>query len=65
MLKFKAEIESGSSAFANGNGGAEVARILRRLADRIESTNDGGATLYDVNGNNCGWWALADDEEEA
>ena len=45
-------IETGNAAFSDGNRSAEIARILRELADKL----DRNATLcvYDVNGNRCG-----------
>lgn len=53
---FKLRIDTGNAAFADGNAPAEVARILREIADRI----DGRACLpdvlrlFDVNGNYVG-----------
>jgi hypothetical protein len=49
-------IDTGNAAFSDGNKGAEVARILRELADRLD---DSGAevlpvTLRDYNGNRVG-----------
>lgn len=45
------EIENSGSAFDEPR--VEVARILRQLADRIESGCD-VFTILDVNGNKCG-----------
>lgn len=57
------KLDMGNAAF-EGAPAAEAARILRRLADKLE--NDEGATLkreerangylWDANGNNCGTW---------
>ena len=58
MTQLKVEIKSESAAFMDGNAAAEVARILRELADRIENTEHGGASLFDYNGNTCGHWSL-------
>ncbi len=56
---FTLKIETDNEAFADGNGGAEVGRILRRLADLIKDERlvlvDGGK-LMDVNGNSVGEW---------
>lgn len=54
------KIELGNSAFDGGNAGPECARILRKLADRLEnghfSTFDYCAgPLKDYNGNNVGY----------
>ena len=46
-------INSDNAAF-DGNAGAEVARILRALADAIEDGGEGHFRLYDVNGNGAG-----------
>jgi len=46
-------IKTGNDAFAHGNREREVARILRKLAERIER----GITpevLVDINGNHVG-----------
>lgn len=60
LRKFKLEIAAGNSAFCGLNGEAsvearsrEIANILRRLADRIESgahSDHGGHLLRDSNG---------------
>lgn len=61
-------IRTGNAAFSNDDRdgdedgmacGAEVARILRQLADTLESQGLGNGdrgSLYDVNGNNVGDW---------
>jgi len=55
---FTAEIDVRGAAFEEVPG-SELARILRKLADRIESESAGvhGAALLDVNGNRCGSWS--------
>lgn len=58
--KMKLEIRCGNAAFAGDDCGAELARILRKLADRIEGqsadslANDPGVNLFDINGNKVG-----------
>ena len=57
---FEIRISTGNAAFTDENGdisySAEVARILRSLADQVESnaTIDFKATLRDINGNRVG-----------
>jgi len=59
---FKLKIKTDNAAFDDGNRATEVARILRELAGRLESSNsiDGHIVLRDVNGNIVG---AADGEE--
>ena len=60
------DLDTGSDAFADGNCGAEVARILRGLADVAER---GGLDereihgLYDLNGNQVGWASVTAGED--
>lgn len=58
-MMFKLHIDTDNSAFEDGNKGAEVARILRQLADKLES--DGLQWCYqnlrDINGNIVGAYA--------
>jgi hypothetical protein len=57
---FKLEIEMDNAAFVDENGdvsySAELAKILRSLADNVEThaTVDFSANLYDINGNKVG-----------
>jgi rubrerythrin len=51
----KIVFETDNAAFADGNSEAEVARILRKIADRIE--HEGGdlaLPVWDINGNTIG-----------
>jgi len=59
-------MQSEGDAFQDGNAPAEVARVLRALADSIESGREGSFHLLDANGNGCGNASLEiwDDEEE-
>ena len=61
MLTVKLNTEN--DAFGDGNGGAEIARILRRLADAIEDGSSGPGTLNDANGNRVGSWTLSIDAQ--
>lgn len=54
---FKMQIETDNAAFQDGAAGAETARILRLIADRLESGSTSGVAL-DYNGNKVGAWAL-------
>jgi hypothetical protein len=59
MATYHLEIDLDNAAFGNEDGdaweGAEVARILRELADRIEGDEIvSGRVLLDVNGNCAG-----------
>jgi hypothetical protein len=55
---FKIEIATDNAAFDDDEGNAEIARILRELADRIERGDAVGdwweLPLRDVNGNRIG-----------
>jgi hypothetical protein len=56
MAALKIEILSGNDAFSDGNAPAEIARILRDLAERIENYGslDLQWNLIDVNNNRVG-----------
>lgn len=43
-----------NAAFEAEKGGRELVRILRKLADRIESTGELEHGLMDINGNRVG-----------
>lgn len=64
---FKVEFQTSNVAFGGDDLGAEVASILRKLAERIEAagwseghTDEG--TVMDLNGNSVGEWCLTPDE---
>lgn len=57
------EIETGNAAFANGNETAELARILRDTAQRIENGHT-EFKLYDYDGNRVGYCEYEPGEEE-
>jgi hypothetical protein len=58
-MSFKLKIKTGNAAFAeDGNDGKnEVARILREIADSLESGFD-AHTVRDINGNKVGEWSI-------
>jgi hypothetical protein len=57
MSAFTLTIDTSNAAFGPtpADRGAEIARLLRALADDM-ADNEGGysARLFDINGNNCG-----------
>lgn len=58
-MKIKIEISMDNAAFEDDHG--ELARILRRLADRVDGTprtEGDGEYLRDVNGNRVGHWEV-------
>lgn len=62
---FEIDLELNNAAFAD-HPGAEIAQILRALADRLDNlTPDGEGQLQreeplrDANGNRCGNWRIA------
>jgi hypothetical protein len=64
---FRLTIHTDSAAFDGADCGPELARILRGLADRLESgTGIPLGVLRDVNGNKVGGWTheCAEEEEE-
>lgn len=58
MTKYKIEIDTGNDAFECIS--EEIARILRRLIDRIEDEEGFDFTLRDLNGNIVGSTYLED-----
>lgn len=52
---FKVRIETENAAFDGDDAKrAEIARILRKLADRYESGSEDSIPLFDANGNKVG-----------
>jgi hypothetical protein len=64
MASLTIKIDSENEAFSDGNAGAEIARLLRKTADKIEAGCAGGC-LMDINGNRVGSWDcdLGDNED--
>lgn len=64
-MKFVLNFSMDNLAFDEGAAPAEVARLLRAVADEIESAGDVPRqfqTLRDVNGNRIGQWAAKPDD---
>lgn len=53
-IEISLTMRSENDAFAEGRAPAEIARILRELADAIADGAEGPVRLVDVNGNGCG-----------
>jgi hypothetical protein len=55
-MKFKLEIVCDNDAFAEGNSGSEIARILHRVANELDGDDAEGyeKRLTDMNGNGVG-----------
>lgn len=53
MSTFSVHFETDNAAFQDGDGPAEIARILRRVADLVE-LNRTSNPVYDINGNALG-----------
>lgn len=66
---FAVRLDMGSAAFEGPQGGDEVARILRNLADRMDGADlhhpeqESYGTVVDANGNTCGFWRFTTDDE--
>lgn len=60
---FRLNIETDNDAFANGNLGDEIRRILHQLGDDIHdefNLNETHFTLRDINGNRVGYARFED-----
>lgn len=55
-FEIKIKIDTSNAAFEDNGVEAEIARILRRLADKAESSTEylDGTSLMDSNGNTVG-----------
>lgn len=49
--------DTGNAAFDDGNGPAEAARILRKIAAAVADEYDEGV-IHDANGNRVGDWSV-------
>lgn len=54
---FELMFTTDNAAFEGDGGNAEVARILRAIAERVEA-DAGSGSVRDVNGNRIGEWKL-------
>lgn len=58
-IMFKVEFATDNAAFEGGNRVSEAARILREIADKMESgAQIGGGRVHDLNGNHVGHWEM-------
>lgn len=61
MRTFQLYIRTENAAFSDDGEAAEVTRILREIADKIEADGEAPAfflTILDVNGNDVGRYAV-------
>lgn len=63
MREFKLAIQCDNDAFADGNEVAEIVRILREVAERLEAGDNGVISgmhrnVHDTNGNPVGTFVL-------
>ena len=64
-MKFIIRISMNNAAFADGSEGAELVRILRNMADSIESEGEAPRCFKnarDINGNIVGQYAAKPDD---
>jgi hypothetical protein len=61
VSEFRVSIRTDNAAFEEGDRGAEVARILRDVADRLEDGFEAGS-VRDINGNLVGGFDFHADE---
>ncbi len=64
MSRFYVWVSTDNAAFDDGNKAGELARILRDIADKLESSSDVPAffqTVRDINGNDVGRYAEKSD----
>ena len=55
MDRFHIEIKMGNDAFGIGlDAQTEIARILRGIADKLDTGPEGGGKVSDINGNTVG-----------
>ncbi len=59
-MRFEIYINSDNAAFAD-DPGPELARILRKEADKLEDWCECSETLYDINGNAVGTTLLCEE----
>ncbi len=58
---FELTINTDNEAFEDAAGTSEVARILRKIADKLDNMADAGRCI-DYNGNIVGTWELVTEE---
>jgi hypothetical protein len=60
---FKVSFKISNDAFKNGYGREETARVLRKIAEQVE-TGYNGKKVIDVNGNTVGAWSVIPNKTE-
>jgi hypothetical protein len=55
---FKLKLKTDNAAFSDGDGPAEVARILREVAKGLETYGTRDGAIHDYNGNTVGTFTL-------
>jgi hypothetical protein len=64
-VSFTVEVESGDAALTEDPSG-QLIRLLKQVQTKLmNSADEQGGPLFDVNGNRCGFWCLEIDEELA
>ena len=58
-MTFTLTINTDSAAFEDNVGAAEIARVLREAANKIERNFELNGVVRDVNGNKCGGFTTA------
>lgn len=56
MSSFELHLNTDNAAFDWPARNREVARLLRKLADKLDEGETGYGPIYDVNGNRVGSW---------
>jgi len=64
MTMFTLTIQTDNDAFQDGNAASELARLLRRVAQRLPVMDAGGGRIQDSNGNTVGRWELVNTSRE-
>lgn len=57
-MRFAAEIETGNATFVEPGWRHELARLLRRAADRIEDDDATEGRFVEINGTSVGGWSI-------
>jgi len=64
MTMFTLTIQTENDAFQDGNAARELARLLRRVAQRLPVMDEGSGRIQDSNGNTVGRWELVNTSRE-
>lgn len=55
-MRFTLSIDTDNDAFHEGPEGAELSRLLRKVADEVEAPHGHTRSILDANGNRVGSW---------